>query len=55
MLGRAAPDRADDRADRMSVIDHHHRAILFGEVADALHIGDDAVHGKHAVGGDQLF
>jgi len=52
MLGRAAAVLADE-ADRMAVIDHHHGVVLFREIADAPEIGDDAVHGKHAVGGDQ--
>jgi hypothetical protein len=38
----------------MAVIDHHHRAVLLGEIADAAEIGDDPVHREHAVGGNQL-
>ena len=43
-----------DEADGVAVIDHDHGAVFFGEIADALKIGDDAVHREDAVGGDQL-
>ena len=52
MLGRAAAILADE-ADGMAVVDHHHGVVFLGEVADALQVGDDAVHRKDAVGGDQ--
>ncbi len=52
MLGRAAAVLADE-ADRVAVVDHDHGVVLLGQVADALQIGDDAVHREDAVGGDQ--
>ena len=40
-------------ADGVRVVDHHQRVVLVGQVADARQVGDDAVHGEHAVGGDE--
>ena len=42
-----------DEADGVAVVDHHHGVVFLGEVADALEVGDDAVHREDAVGGDQ--
>ena len=39
---------------RVAVIDQHQRAVAVGERADLLQLGDEAVHGEHAVGGDEL-
>ena len=39
--------------DGVRIVHHHQRAVLLGEVADRGQVGDIAVHGEHAVGGDQ--
>ncbi len=49
IFGRAAAVLAHE-ADGMAVVDHHERVELIGEVADALEVGDVAVHGENAVG-----
>ncbi|ESY46611.1 hypothetical protein X744_29900 [Mesorhizobium sp. LNJC372A00] len=53
MLRRAASMLADE-ADRMTVVDHDHGAILFRQVANPAEIGNDAVHRKSAIGCDQF-
>ena len=43
-----------DKADGVGVI-HHHQCIVFvRQIADGFEVGDDAIHGEDAVGGDQL-
>ena len=42
------------KADGVAVVHHHQSAVFVGQVADALEIGDKAVHGENAVGGDHL-
>ena len=42
-------------ADGMAVVDHHERVELISEVADALEVGDVAVHGENAVGRNDDF
>ena len=37
----------------MGVIDHHQRIVFIRQVANALQVGDHAIHREHAVGGDQ--
>ena len=37
----------------MAVVYHDERVIFFGEAANALQVGDDAVHGEDAVRGNQ--
>ena len=32
----------------------HQGVVLVGQIADLVELGDVAVHGEHAVGGDQL-
>ena len=39
--------------DGVGVVHHHHRVVLVGQVADRREVGDVAVHGEDAVGGDQ--
>ena len=51
-LGRAAAARAED-ADGVRVVDHDHRVVALGEVADRRQVRDVAVHREHAVRGDQ--
>ena len=51
---RRAPAMAAHKAHRVTVIHHHQGAELVGQVADGRQIGDKAVHGEHAVGGDEL-
>ena len=41
-------------AHGVAVIHHHQGAVFLRQVADALEVGDKAVHGKDAVCGDQL-
>ena len=50
---RAAPVRAHE-AHGVAVVHHQKRAVFLGQIADGGQVGDDAVHGKHAVGGDEL-
>ena len=38
----------------VAVVDHDEGAVALGEVADLRQLGDVAVHGEDAVGGDQL-
>ena len=52
-LGRAATGAADE-ADGVAVVDHHEGVVLVGEIADGAQRRDGAVHGEHAVGGDEL-
>ena len=40
-------------ADGVRIVHHHHRVVLVGQIADLAQGRDVAVHGKHAVGGDQ--
>ena len=42
-----------DEADGVAIVDHHHRVVFLGQVADAGEIGDDAVHRKHAIRCDE--
>ena len=42
-----------DKTDRVRVIDHHQRVVFIRQVTHALQVGDHAVHGEYAVGGDQ--
>src|SRR6056297_2831826 len=42
-----------EEAGGVAVVDHHQRFVFVGQIADALQIGDGAVHGEYAVGGDQ--
>ncbi|SPX45653.1 Uncharacterised protein [Klebsiella pneumoniae] len=42
-----------DEADGVGVIDHHQRIVFIRQVANALQVGDHAIHREHAVGGDQ--
>ena len=51
MFVRAATGTADE-PNRVRIIHHHQGFVLFGEIANALEIGDVAVHGKDAVGSD---
>ena len=53
MLDGAAAGLAD-KAGRVAVVDHHHRAVLVGQIADGLERRDVAVHREHAVGRDEL-
>src|SRR5450755_4169280 len=53
VFGRAAAAVAHE-TDCVRVVDHHQRPMPFRERADRAQIGDDSVHGKNAVGGDQL-
>ena len=39
--------------DGVGVIDHHQRIVFIRQVANALQVGDHAIHREHAVGGDQ--
>ena len=50
-LADAAAGLADD-ACGVALIDHDEGVVLLGEVADAVHGGDVAVHGEDAVGHD---
>ena len=52
MFVRAAPRFAEEPGG-VAVVEHHQRAVFFREVADAAEVGDGAVHGKRAVGGDE--
>src|SRR5699024_9682605 len=38
----------------VGIVNHDHRAVAFGQVTNAFQVGHDAVHGKHAIGGNQL-
>ena len=49
----AAPVRAH-KAHGVAVVHHHQRAEFIGQIANGGQVGDKAVHGEHAVGGDQL-
>ena len=49
---RAAPARPE-RADGVGVVDHQHRAVAAGELAQPAELGDVAVHREEAVGDDQ--
>ena len=51
-LGRAAAALAHE-ADGVRVVDHHHRVVPLGQVADLAQAGDMPVHREDAVGGDQ--
>ncbi len=48
----AAPTGADE-TDRMGIIHHHQRVKLVSQIANALQIGDHAIHRKDAVGSDK--
>ena len=39
----------------MRVVHHHDAVVFFGEIAESGEIGDVAVHGKNAVGDEQLL
>ena len=49
----ALADRAD-KAGGVAVVEMDQRAVAIRQVADLVQPGDIAVHGKHAVGGDQF-
>ena len=51
---RGAAPLVAEMAGGMAIVDHDESAIALGKVADRRKIGDDAVHGKDAVGGDQF-
>lgn len=53
VLRRAAAMLAHETGG-VAVVHHHHGAVLVGQVAHALQVGNDAVHGEHAVSGDEL-
>ena len=42
------------KADGMGIVHHHHGVVLIRQIADPLQIGNNSVHGKNAVGGNQL-
>ena len=50
---RRATTAGSDEADRMGIVDHHHRVVAVSELANRHEIGDHTVHREHAVGGDQ--
>ena len=52
VLGRAAAGLAEE-AGGVAVVHHHERVVALGQVADLGERRDVAVHGEHAVGGDQ--
>ena len=52
VLGRAAA-RGAHEADGVGVVDHDQGVVAFGQIADAVEVGDRAVHREDAVGGDQ--
>src|SRR5580698_4922565 len=54
MIYRATTISAEDTGG-VSVVDHHDRAVLFGEIAQRRQGADIAVHGKDSVGDQQLF
>ena len=49
----AATIRAN-KTDRVRIIDHHQRLVFIGQRADAVEIGNDAVHREHPIGCDHL-
>ena len=49
-----SPSGIAHKAGGVAVIDHHQRIELVSEVADPLQIRDIAIHGKHAIGRDEL-
>ena len=52
VLDRAAAGGADE-AGGVRVVHHHQRVVRARQLDDAVQRGDVAVHGEHAVGGDQ--
>ena len=42
------------KSHRVAVVHHDQGVVPVGQVADALQIADNAVHGEHAVGGDEF-
>ena len=42
-----------EMAGGVAIIDHHQRAVTFGEIADRRQVGHMAIHRKDAVGRDQ--
>jgi hypothetical protein len=38
----------------VAVVEVHQRVVALRQVADLVESGDAAIHGEHAVGGDQL-
>ena len=54
VLGGSAAVGADE-ADGVGVVDHHHGVVFFGEVADLVELGEVAIHGEDAVGGDEAM
>src|ERR1700687_3988408 len=53
IFGRAAA-AVSDESHCVRVVDHHQRFVAVRERANRAQIGDDAIHGKNPVGGDQL-
>ena len=54
MINRASTVAAQD-AGGVGIVDHHDGAVLLGEVAQGRQRADIAVHGKDAVGDQQLL
>ena len=52
VLGGSRTGLADE-ADSVRIIDHNHRVVLLGKVADRFEWGEVAVHREHAVGDDE--
>src|SRR5437588_124111 len=51
---RGAAAAVSDKTHRVRVIDHHQGTVPVRKRANRAQIGNDAIHGKNAVGGDQL-
>src|SRR5215469_4229837 len=54
MVDRAPASRAE-HTGRVRVVNHHDATVFFGQVAQRGQVGYVAVHGKNAVGDEQLF
>ena len=52
---RRAAAMLTHEADGVAVVHHRQRVEFIRKVADGLQVGDIAVHGEHAVGGDENF
>ena len=50
---RSAPALVPHEAHGVAVVHHHQGVKLIGQIADPLEVGDVAVHGEYAVGGNQ--
>ena len=53
VLGRATASLAEETRS-MGVVDHDEGVIFVGQLADGFQVGDFAVHGEDAIGGDKL-